>query len=305
MEWLKHVNVALEVFAGKAVWSSSCRSRGWIVLPPIEIVVAGNVKAPADITAPRIWRKVLRWLKVVNFVHFGTPCSSFSQARKDDGGPPPLRSVEYIAGLPDLDEEDKKKVELGNLLADITIQLINECRTGQLWSVENPAGSYLWLLPAFKALARKVGVFRVDFDMCAFGHKSKKPTALLTNCRPLQSLGRKCPGCKFHVYLEGKVWDPETGRMQWRTKLAQVYPETLCLEWAELAMVQRARDEGLGYMARSFMLTTPENERKRPIGTPSRFRPPESDWPVNAVRAGYQTKKGRVEPLLPVELEPG
>ena len=70
MEWLKHVNVALEVFAGKAVWSSSCRSKGWIVLPPIEIVVAGNVKAPADITDPRIWQKVLRWLKVIDFVHF-------------------------------------------------------------------------------------------------------------------------------------------------------------------------------------------------------------------------------------------
>ena len=305
MEWLKHVNVALEVFAGKAVWSSSCSSRGWIVLPPIEIVVAGHVKAPADITDPKIWQKVLRWLEVVDFVHFGTPCSSFSQARKDDGGPPPLRTADDIFGLSGLTEDDQKKVLIGNQLAEVTIEIIRHLSPAQLWSIENPAGSFLWQLPDFMKLAKQQGVLRVDFHMCAFGHKSMKPTAILTNCKTLQALGRTCPGCLFHLKLKGQVWDPETQQMQWRTKLAQVYPEVLCQEWAELAMIQRARDVGFGYMARSFMLTTPAAERKRPVGTPSRYKAPATDWSANAVKAGYQTKKGRVEPLLPVELEPG
>ena len=77
--WLSKVNVALEVFAGEAAWSSNFRKKGWIVLPPIEIVVEAAVKEAADIMDPMVWRKVLRWLKVVDFVHFGTPCSSYSQ----------------------------------------------------------------------------------------------------------------------------------------------------------------------------------------------------------------------------------
>ena len=251
-------------------------------------------------------------LKVVDFVHFGTPCSSFSQARQDDGGPPPIRSEEHIRGLPGLSAADQAKVELGNALAEITLALISKLTLQQLWSIENPAHSYLWKLPAMMDLANTQGVLRVEFHMCQYGHRSRKLTAVLTNCGALAGLHRLCSGSwqrcnctgQSHQALKGQVWDPASGRKQWQTKLAQVYPEKLCDLWAQLAMEQRASDVGLPGLASSFMLVTPPGERNRPVGLPSKLGK-QTEWAANAVLAGHQTKKGRVQPLLEVELEPG
>ena len=52
--------------------------------------------------------------------------------------------------------------------------------------------------------------------------------------KTLSVLRRSCPGNHQHVHLTGKVWSPEHNKFMWRTKLAQVYPDSLCLEWADL-----------------------------------------------------------------------
>ena len=78
------------------------RGHGWQCLPPIELEVSEYVLQSTDILDPAIAAKVQLWLGsgVVRLVHFGTPCTTYSQARRDDGGPRPLRSAEHIRGLP-------------------------------------------------------------------------------------------------------------------------------------------------------------------------------------------------------------
>eukprot|EP00971_Amphidinium_carterae_P015752 310874-Amphidinium_carterae.1 len=82
----------LEVFAGSANLTRAWRAAGLPTLLAVDVVVNDLVVTSTDVG-----------LDFVGFVHFGTPCSTFSRARKYDGGPRPLRSsdcIEGLAGLP-------------------------------------------------------------------------------------------------------------------------------------------------------------------------------------------------------------
>eukprot|EP00435_Cladocopium_sp_Y103_P024835 s708_g6.t1 len=84
--------VFVEVFAGEAGLSQAISARGMQVLPPIEILTNNFVTEPVDILDPLVYRLLQLLIKenLVAFIHFGTPCPSFSIARKHDGGPPPF-----------------------------------------------------------------------------------------------------------------------------------------------------------------------------------------------------------------------
>ena len=94
----------LEVFAGAAGLSQAISARGLQILPPIEINTNQFVHISVDILEPQVQQHVIKLIraKVIAFIHFGIPCSSFSIARKDDGGPPPLRNRMYLWGIPGL-----------------------------------------------------------------------------------------------------------------------------------------------------------------------------------------------------------
>ena len=79
----------VEVFAGKGWLTRAMRRRGWGILPPIDITVAGEVLVAADILDPVFHAKLTAWLSsgAARLAHFGTPCTSFSIARRYDGGP--------------------------------------------------------------------------------------------------------------------------------------------------------------------------------------------------------------------------
>ena len=101
--WLKEKFVFLEVFSGLAGLSKEVFEKGVVVLPPIDKQVGGFVRSSSDIFDSELRKKVLRWIRagVVDLVHFGTPCTTYSEVRReDDGGPPPLRSKEFPRGLP-------------------------------------------------------------------------------------------------------------------------------------------------------------------------------------------------------------
>ena len=90
----------IEIFAGKAVLTRAIAKQGINTLPPIEIDTNEFVSEAVDLTDAKVMQHVKKLIAegYVCYIHFGTPCSSFSQARKDDGGPPPLRSPEVFRG---------------------------------------------------------------------------------------------------------------------------------------------------------------------------------------------------------------
>ncbi|CAE7480442.1 ANK1 [Symbiodinium natans] len=177
--------------------------------------------------------KMLDTLPIV-LVWFGMPGTSWSRARKDDGGPPPLRDDgEHILGLPDLRRADQAKVARGNALLQVTTDLAHACRRRGIRSViENPASSRAWLTPQIKHLQVSGAMF-VPVDYCQYKMPWRKATLFL--CEPaewLQPVSRTCDAhfgrCSAsgqrHILLQGT---DATGTSY--AARAQPYPRALCL----------------------------------------------------------------------------
>ena len=341
---MKARSVFLEVFSGKAGLTKAMRRRGWSVLPPIDIVVEGEVLAKTNILDPNVLQRVQNWLQsgVVALVHFGTPCTTFSRARKHgDGGPPPIRSEKFLDGIPGISESDRIKVQLGTKFLDITLDLCKLIALhGGHWSIENPSSSMLWIMPQTVQHMQVFVAFMYLLDMCTFGSEHMKPTTFACSDNCFQSIVRLCPGLSndhIHVPLKGTVL--VNGKEVFRTKLAQVYPDELCDLYAQQTLQLTFKEDqflptvhensgppagpdlcstaadplGLGVsdqdgaqFAPTFAMVTPTAERKRALGTPARFVPHrQAGSGSNAVRSGYQMKRGVVPPLFLTEVEPG
>eukprot|EP00435_Cladocopium_sp_Y103_P009415 s1300_g2.t1 len=280
----------LEIFAGQAGLSQAIKARGIAVLPPIEIEVNNFVRQSVDVLSPQIKAhlKLLLEAKVIFYIHFGTPCSSFSMARKNDGGPPPLRDRHHLWGLPGLRPKDREKVRLGTAFMFFTQEMATLCHQLNLsWSVENPASSLLWFMPPMQELAQLPGAKMVTLDMCRFGSAHKKPTSLLASL-DLSALAQLCDMAERphqHEPLVGTI--VLDGKQVFRTRLAQVYPEALCASWPE---VVSQRDP----LAATFALQTPAADRKRPVGQPVAWKPhKQRSTAEKATAAGYQLKRPR------------
>ena len=80
----------LELFAGKAGISDAVRLAGVQALPPADIVLSESVPVSVDVVDLTMWHRIMFVLKlgIVLFLHCGTPCNTFTSARKLDGGPP-------------------------------------------------------------------------------------------------------------------------------------------------------------------------------------------------------------------------
>ena len=294
----------MEVFAGEAGLSQAVSARGMQILPPIEIVINNFVKEKVDILDPAVFQHLQFLIQegIVIFIHFGTPCSSFSIARKHDGGPPPLRDRQHLWGRHGLSRRDREKLLLGNQFMALTAALATLCYDrGILWSIENPASSFLWRMPPVQALAALPRVKQFLLDMCRFGAPHKKPTALLSSA-DLSPLALECDmAVRPHVHepLVGTVLI--ANEQVFKTKLAQVYPPALCRAWAGL-IAPGDTDP----LAPTFSMVTRPEDRKRPIGQALPWKPHKQQITAEkASAAGYQLKRAALPPLLPVEMEPG
>ena len=292
----------LEIFAGKAGLTQAAKRHGVAVLPPIELLPNEVVLEAVDILQPEVLQHVKALLTGhhVQMVHFGTPCSSFSQARKLDGGPPPLRDRDHLYGLAGLAADDQTALRLGAQLMEVTAQLVTLAQqAGVQWSIENPETSLLWDMPPVQTLASFPTVQKFGLDMCRFGSPHMKPTTLLANY-DLAAVALRCDRAQRpheHEPLIGKV--QVDGRWVYKTRLAQVYPPALCQQWA--AVLDRSRPDPL---AATFAMVTPD--RKRPLGQAMPWRPHRQHATAEkAQAAGYQLKRSAMPPLLGEEMEPG
>ena len=302
----------VEIFAGEAGITSALRKLGVPCLPPVDLVVAAGCKESVDVYL--IQEKIMTWIRegAILAVHFGTPCTTYSAARKKDGGPRPLRTAERLKGVPGLTGTDLLNTIIGTGLMKLTAELCQLCQQHKVpWTIENPASSLIWKTPEFKALGGR----RILLHACCYGSQYKKPTVYLAWGWGLMSqLASLCPGQPQHPEhppLTGKVWCPARKKMMYRTKLEQVYGNDLCEKYATLAK-QALEESASGKDQRnaqnlpSFSLVTPTKERKRVLGTPH-TRPDhrQASTGKKAVEAGYQMKRTVMPPLLTEEVEPG
>ena len=168
---------------------------------------------------------------LVAAVWWATPCHSWSTARRWDGGPPPLRDMSHLEGLPGLSSFDQMLVDRGNALADVTAQGMRIGHAAGAANVlENPSRSMLFFKRTIVEASRAIGAKDYVTDFCGFGTPWQKRTRLRGTLRGMHALVRKCRGgkiCSFthhsHVVLKGR---DQHG--VYLTQRAQPYPRCLC-----------------------------------------------------------------------------
>ena len=297
----------VELFSGTARLTAAVRRQGVPCLPPIDITPCEEVPAPRDVVDLEFWDFFMRLVSLgaIAFLHCGTPCNTFSAARKLDGGPPPIRSKTYPLGLPQLSDLNQALVFLGNLFVLRTAEAcLMVFLLGGDFSIENPLFSLIWDTPPMLDLWRLCRALAVDFDQCMFGAPSRKPTRLLVTSALFDVLAVQCSGAHQHVALQGQEWCSRTNTWIWKTKRAQVYPHQMCVHMA--ATVSALVRHDLSHLQPSFDLALTASERKRPLG-PGLDRPAhrQANTAALAQFAGYQLKRGAAKPLIQDELEPG
>ena len=198
----------VEVFSGTARLTQTVQAGQVPCLPPIDITLCAAIPFAFDVVDLDQWQFFMQliFFGCIFFAHFGTPCNSYSGARKDDGGPPPLRSLEFPDGLPALSDQNVCIVFMGNVFNERTCEAcIAIVTVGGDFSIENPLGSLIWETPSMKQLIWNARAWWVDLDQCAFGAPSRKPTRLiLSNQRMQRSLHKTCPGTTFTRYSKGR-----------------------------------------------------------------------------------------------------
>ena len=160
-----------------------------------------------DILVPGNFERLLAWAQAGNFsgLHLGTPCATYSRARKFDGGPPPLRSNDFLEGLPDLSEKDWAKVLAGTTFLKMSVELAYAVHAaGGFFTLENPASSMLWLTEDVKQLEAYTGAVQVYMDMCQYGSPHKQPTVFLASDPAFLIMARRCAADHTHVPLRAK-----------------------------------------------------------------------------------------------------
>ena len=296
----------LEIFSGTARLTTTLLILGVKCLPPVDIMVSKAVPSPCDVLDASMWDQIIQLINLgaVTFIHCGTPCNTFSSARKSDGGPPPLRDQAHPEGLPDLHHELWLQALQGNLFVERTVEACSlVVQMGGNFSIENPEFSLIWCTAQMQRLQQQARAWIVVFDQCAWGAPSVKPTSLMVTHAQLDVLHRRCPGNHRHEKLKGKVFSPQFGRVVFRTKLAQEYPWRMCEQIA--VAVQLIMSDPLQLLTPSFALCN-KSDRKRPLGQQVQWDGHRQAHTASlATASGYQLKRGAQKPLLDLEVEPG
>ena len=227
----------LEIFSGCARLSRACSACGFSA-------IAYDIEygSACDVLQSRVLASLLKFITnhafEIALVWMGTPCTTWSRARKNDGGPPALRDDgDFLWGSSDLQQHDLEKISQGNALLEVSSQIARLCASLSVpWVIENPLTSRIWLTSSLQQLVCNGASF-IHTDFCAFGMPWRKSTGLMfQHFDTLNHVSKHCKTfhgrCSFterkHIVLTGK-----DSNGVWLTRRAQPYPYKLCWQIAQ------------------------------------------------------------------------
>ena len=166
------------------------------------------------------------------YVHFAPPCGTASRARfiqrKGRYNPPVLRTDAFPNGITGLSPTNAAKVAAANKLYEITQRLCRLCHDlGVLYSVENPARSFMWYTTHFANFLKEVPHFCTYFHHCMYGSARRKHTCLIHNIAAVKDMALLCNNEHAH-----EPWG-QTDR-GWATAQETAYPWPLARKLATL-----------------------------------------------------------------------
>jgi hypothetical protein len=221
--------VALEIFSGTGRLTAALNRQG---MAAIAIDIKDNPLL--DMSQPVLLAYVLQLIAqgVIAFIWLGTPCASWSLARRGIAGSPggPLRTCKYIYGHPEAmaRSHDLAKIKAGNRTMRVSAALLRACVLhGVRCGLENPHSSRLFRAPPIQSVCRVPTARSHTVDFCQFSCPYRKRTRIvLWLLGSAEALDARCTGkqglCsatgRHHVILSGNE-----GK-QLRTALAEPYP---------------------------------------------------------------------------------
>ena len=242
----------VEVFAGGAVLTSVAKQfgLGGMAVDKVRKQNARSTIFQLDLMQSSDRELLEEWLSspLLLWAHFAPVCGTASKAREIPRpelamAPRPLRSAEFPLGLPTLSPEEKKRVDIANELFWYTCQLFAFCISrGVLATMENPRGSYLWIIPYFLQLQRNYPLFATDFQACMYGSMRDKWTRIIASFAEITQMDATCD--RSHKHLGWGFTTDAQGRKVWATSEESQYPRKLCIALVQI-ILQVAASKGV------------------------------------------------------------
>ena len=137
----------LDIFAGKnAPLSQAAASASKARFQPFDIMIDPK----HDILNDSIYESLLQlcWSGCIGLATSAPPCKEYSRLKMQPGGPPPLRTPEYMDGLPHLNTAQQEKVRQSKEIHRRGRQLLHAVMSkGGTGILEQPPSSLAWLEP--------------------------------------------------------------------------------------------------------------------------------------------------------------
>ena len=257
--------LSLEVFAGCCVMTLGLLLQSVPALKPWDAKYGEQYNV---LTQGQVLLQ-LAWGGWIASSHIATPCQSNTFARW-----PQLRSLEFLDGLPGLQEHQQQLVDEGNLLMAWSVELSEALYAMQAYfSLENPELVWLWLQPGIRELHQRPGVILTRFLFKQFAAPFVKPTLFLHNVPELEQLAESAEMWDGEtVTLRGQCW--WQGRLVFRTHLAQDYPVALGRRYGQLMSEALANRES----ALQQGLAVPMASKDQDFGIPAKLLSMTSFW---------------------------
>ena len=234
----------IEVFAGGAVLTSVAKQFGLngIAIDKVKKTNARSTIFQLDLMQQSDRELLEQWLMspLLLWVHFAPVCGTASRAREIPRAgvsnlPRPLRSFDFPLGLPDLEGDELKRVEIANSLFQYTCNLFSWCvRRNILATVENPRGSYFWLVPCMLELMRIYPLYATDFQACMYGSKRDKWTRIVASFPEVLQMDLVCD--RSHQHTGWGFTTDAAGRKIWATSEESQYPRKLCIALVQIVL---------------------------------------------------------------------
>ena len=121
------------------------------------------------------------------------PCKLYSQLRKNDGGPPPLRTKEYLDGPPSLSAHQLLQVqESKEIHRRSSVLCIAVFQQGGFAAEEQPLNSLAWCEKSHQQFLEQCSCYIVATPACKFGLDWYKTWAIAASSDRIQTLSGQC-----------------------------------------------------------------------------------------------------------------
>ena len=171
---------------------------------------------------------------IVAYIGASPSCCEYSRLKLRPGGPPALRTPEFLQGRPDLSSAQLLRVQESNIMLErciICIRLVSS--SGGHGHLEQPSSAMSWQEPAVQQFLQQEACSCVSIAACGYGRDWNKTWMLASTFSDLEQLAWACPHLKgTHQQIAGAL-SPEGHFLSRDT--AQ-YPPLMAERFAELIL---------------------------------------------------------------------